>query len=153
MSARMTVAVACDHAGLELKGVILGALADAGHEVLDLGTHGPESVDYPYYACLAGNAVRSGRADRAILVCGTGQGMAMAANAMPGIRCAICADPFSARMTRAHNDANILALGSRVVGMGLALEILAAWMGTDFEGGRHARRVDKIDAGAREETT
>jgi len=117
-----------------------------GHEVLDLGTDGEASVDYPRYALAVARAVRGGEAELGIFLCGTGIGGSIAANKVPGIRAAVANDPFMARLARAHNDANILCLGARVIGDGLAEAILEAWLGASFEGGRHARRVDKISA-------
>jgi ribose 5-phosphate isomerase B len=138
--------IGSDHAGLELKAVVVAHLRSAGHEVDDLGTHGPGSVDYPDYAKLVALAVRDGGADRGLLVCGTGQGMAIAANKVPGVRAACVSDTFSARMVAAHNDARVLCIGQRVVGAGLALDLVDAWLSTPFEGGRHAGRVAKMES-------
>jgi len=140
----MRIAIGSDHAGFGLKEVVRAHLGAAGHEVQDLGTHSTDSVDYPDFAHQVAQAVASGEVDRGMLVCGTGQGMAMAANKVEGVRAGVCSDVFSARGTRAHNDANVLCLGERVVGAGLAIEIVDTWMSTGFEGGRHQRRVDKI---------
>lgn len=140
----MRVAVACDHAGLPLKQGIVEWLASHGHEVVDLGTDSAASVDYPDYAERAADLVVAGRCQAGVLVCGTGIGMSLAANKVPGIRAAVATDPYMARMARAHNDANVLCLGSRVIGQGLAEEILDAWLSTAFLGGRHAQRVAKI---------
>ena len=140
----MTVALGCDHAGWALKEQLKAWLIQAGHQVLDLGTHSPESVDYPDYAFQVAESVANGKAERGVLVCGTGIGMAMAANKIPGVRAAFCPDLFTARLSREHNDANVLALGGRLIGGGLAIEILETWLATSFEGGRHSRRIAKI---------
>lgn len=115
-----------------------------GYEYKDFGTFDENSVDYPDYAYYVGKSVQSGECEKGILVCGTGIGMSIAANKIPGIRCALCHDMFSARATRQHNDSNIIAMGARVIGNTLALKVLDAWLGEEFEGGRHARRVEKI---------
>ena len=140
----MKVIIASDHAGLELRGELVKALQELRVEVDDVGPTSAESVDYPDYARLVSRAVAEGRATRGVLVCGTGMGMAITANKHRGIRAALCTDEFVARMARAHNDANVLCLGQRVVGVGLARSILEAFLATPFEGGRHQRRVDKI---------
>jgi ribose 5-phosphate isomerase B len=140
----MTLAIGADHAGLELKEQLKAWLIQSGHQVLDFGTHTPDSVDYPDYAIQVAEAVAAGKAERGLLVCGTGIGMAMTANKVHGIRAAFCPDLFTARMSREHNDANVLALGGRLTGRDLAVEILRMWLETEFAGGRHARRVDKI---------
>jgi ribose 5-phosphate isomerase B len=141
----MRVVLGADHAGLELKQRLGAALAAAGHEVTDLGTHSSESTDYPDWAHRVAAQVAAGHFERGVLVCGTGVGMAMAANRHPGVRAAACNDLFSARLARAHNDANVLALGSRIVAPPLAEAILAVFLDTAFEGGRHQRRVAKLD--------
>jgi ribose 5-phosphate isomerase B len=141
----MRIVIGSDHAGLRLKATVVQHLRAAGHEVDDVGAHTTDSVDYPDFAKRVASGVAGGAAERGVLVCGTGQGMAMTANKVSGVRASVVADVFSARGTRAHNDANVLCLGERVVGAGLALEIVDAWMGTEFEGGRHARRVGKIE--------
>lgn len=140
----MKIAVGCDHGGLELKKEILRYLKDNDHEVEDFGTHTSESCDYPKYGVAVAEAVVSGAFEKGIIICGTGQGIALAANKVKGARAVVCSDTFSAEMTRAHNDANILSLGERVVGKGLALKIVETWLSTAFEGGRHATRVDLI---------
>jgi ribose 5-phosphate isomerase B len=137
-------AVGCDHGGFVLKAPLVGELEAHGHEVLDLGTTGPESVDYPRYAAHVARAILDGRAERGLLICGTGLGMAMTANKFPGIRAAAVSEPFSARMARRHNDAQILCLGGRVLGEGAAIEVLQAWLAEEFEGGRHERRLALI---------
>lgn len=140
------IVLGSDHAGLRLKAALVQHLLARGHAPEDLGTHEAASCDYPDFAEAVARAVSEGRADLGVLVCGTGQGMAMTANRVPGVRAAVCADTFSARSTRAHNDANVLCLGERVVGVGLALDILDAFVGGAFEGGRHAGRVGKMMA-------
>jgi len=140
------VALGADHAGFPLKEYLKTWLIGRGYDVVDLGTQSAESVDYPDFAVGVGSAVTAGKADRGILVCGTGIGMAMAANKLPGVRAAACSDAFTARMSREHNDANVLALGARITSREAAIEILELWLDTDFAGGRHARRVDKIVA-------
>lgn len=140
------VAVGADHAGFALKEDLKAYLKEQGYEILDLGTDSLESVDYPDFAAAVAGAVASGEVPWGLLVCGTGIGMAITANKVPGVRAACCADPFSARMARAHNDANVLTMGGRVVGPGLAREIVKAWLESRFEGGRHARRTAKIQA-------
>lgn len=141
----MPIALASDHAGLALKRHLTTLLDARGLSWTDLGTQTGDSCDYPTFAHALAAEVLSGRAPWGILVCGTGIGMSMAANRHPGIRAAVVTDPFSARATRLHNDANVLCLGERVVGTGLAEAILEAWIDTAFEGGRHARRVAAIE--------
>lgn len=138
------IAVGADHGGYELKNLIVEHLRQSGYAVQDFGTHGPESVDYPDYAYQVARAVAAGEYDLGILICGTGIGMSIAANKIVGVRAAACSDTYSARMSRLHNNANILCLGGRVLGPGLALDIVDVWLSTEFEGGRHARRVEKI---------
>ena len=141
----MKIAIGSDHAGFHLKTAVVAHVRQTGHEVVDLGTNSMDSVDYPDFAKLVAGQVSDRVADLGILVCGTGQGMAMTANRAPGVRAAVVADVFSAKGTRAHNDANVLCMGERVIGGGLALEIVDAFLSTEFEGGRHARRVGKIE--------
>lgn len=141
----LRIAVGADHAGVALKDEIARVLRERGVDVEDLGTRGTDSVDYPDFAHAAASRVLDGRATFAVLVCGTGIGMSMAANRHPGVRSVVCSDTFSARMARAHNDANVLCVGARVVGVGLALDIVDAFLGASFEGGRHAKRVQKIE--------
>ncbi|SRR5581483_3007647 len=138
------IALGADHAGWQLKEQIKAWLLDRSAELLDFGTHSPDAVDYPDYAAQVGEAVAAGKATRGVLICGTGIGMAMAANKVPGVRAAFCPDLFTARMSRQHNDANVLALGGRLTGRELALEILDMWLRTEFQGGRHARRIGKL---------
>lgn len=142
----MRIAVVCDHGGFKLKQDVLEYLQSVGVDFQDCGTFSEASVDYPEVVLPVAEAVAGGEWDRAILLCGTGIGVAMVANKVPGVRAALCHDLYSARQSRAHNDANVLTLGERVVGPGLARDIVAAWLGTDFEGGRHARRVGQIVA-------
>jgi len=139
-----TLIVGSDHAGLELKRELSGVAAELGYEVVDLGTQSSDSTDYPDYAHLVASAVARGEG-LGLLVCGTGIGMSMTANRHPGVRAALCGDVYSASMSRQHNNANILCVGARVVGGGLAAEILKAFVSASFEGGRHERRVKKID--------
>src|SRR5437868_1236956 len=140
------IALGCDHAGVQLKGSIAELLASKGLEYRDYGTYDEASCDYPDYAQKVGRAVVDGEAERGILICGTGVGISIAANKIEGIRAALCSDTFTARMSREHNDSNVLCMGARVVGAGLAGEIVEAWLGTEFAGGRHQRRIDKIHA-------
>lgn len=140
------IALGSDHGGIELKAVIKDWLIDHQYEVLDFGTNNADSCDYPDIGVNAANAVASGLAQLGILICGTGIGMSISANKVPGIRAALCHDCYSAQMSRAHNNANILALGQRVTGQGLALHIVETWLAASFEGGRHQRRLDKIAA-------
>lgn len=141
------IAVGSDHAGYRLKMEIVKYLEEKGHEVKDYGTHdGTNSVDYPDYGLAVAEAVKSGECSKGIIVCGTGLGISMAANKVPGIRAALCTNSYMAKMSREHNDANILALGDRVIGAGLALDIVETWLGSSFLGGRHKTRVDKISA-------
>jgi ribose 5-phosphate isomerase B len=143
--AKPRLVLGSDHAGLPLKEALKPLLTRLQVTFEDLGTHTPDSTDYPDYAHAVARAVVEGRADAGLLVCGTGLGVSMAANRHSGIRAAVCTDPYCARMTRKHNDANVLCLGARVVGVGLAEEILEAFLSTGFEGGRHAARVQKIE--------
>lgn len=142
----MHIVAGSDHAGLQLKDHLVARLRAQGHTVEDLGTSTSASCDYPDFAVPVARAVGEGRAERGLLVCGTGQGMAMTANRVPGVRAAVVADPFSAKATRAHNDANVVCIGQRVVGPGVAEEIVDAFVATPFEGGRHAGRVAKFMA-------
>ncbi|WP_088227181.1 ribose 5-phosphate isomerase B [Desulfosporosinus sp. FKB] len=140
----MRVVLGADHGGYELKEAIRGHLESQGYKVLDVGTHSTDSVDYPMYGFAVGNAILKGEADLGIAVCGTGQGISIAANKLPGIRSVVCTETFSARMAREHNNANVLALGGRVVGVGLALDIVDIFLKTEFSGGRHERRINLI---------
>ena len=140
------LAIAADHGGFSLKRVLCEYLRQSDYEVLDLGADGTESVDYPDYAEKVCNAIVQGTVKRGILVCGTGIGMAITANKFKGIYAAVCANEFMARMSRAHNNSNVLCLGGRVIGDEVAKAIVDAWLTTDFAGGRHSRRTDKIKA-------
>ncbi|KAA1039259.1 ribose 5-phosphate isomerase B [Macrococcus equipercicus] len=140
----MKVAIASDHGGYAYKEAIKKRLDELQVSYEDFGTHSPDSVDYPDYARPVGEAVTSGRADRGILVCGTGIGMSIAANKVKGIRCALVHDVFTAKLTRQHNDSNVIAMGQRVIGEGLALMIIETWLNESFEGGRHQKRLDKL---------
>lgn len=141
----MRIAIGCDHGGLDLKRVIVRLLADLGHEIDDQGCDAEVSVNYPDYAAAVCRLVQTGRCERGILVCGTGIGMSMAANRVQGIRAALCHELFTARMSREHNDANVLCLGGRVLGPGLAQEMVRVWLATDFAGGRHLQRIQMFD--------
>jgi len=140
----MKVAIGSDHGGLDLKETVISVLKGLQIEVDDLGTHDRNSCDYPDYAQKVANAVATGEYDKGVLICGTGIGMSIAANKVPGIRAALCNEIYSAQMARAHNDANVICMGARVVGGGVAAEITKAFFTTEHEGGRHAGRVAKI---------
>jgi ribose 5-phosphate isomerase B len=140
----MRIVIGADHAGVALKQHLVATLRRLGHEVDDLGTHTDAAVDYPPICAEVARLVVGGHAERGVLVGGSGQGEQMAANKVKGARAALCNDLYTARMSRAHNDANLLTIGGRIVGPGLADEILALWLATPFEGGRHRRRVDQI---------
>jgi len=140
-----SIVLAADHAGLPLKEELVALLGELGRTFEDLGTHDGASVDYPDYAHGVSSALTEGKHQIGILVCGTGVGMSIAANRHPKIRAVVCSEPYSAAMARRHNDANVLCLGARVVGVGLAREIVEAFLAVDFEGGRHQRRVEKIE--------
>ena len=142
----MKIAVACDHGGYALKNALMREMVNQGYEVIDYGTYSEESVDYPDYAYKAAKAVSTGECEKGVVVCGTGIGVSMVCNKVKGIRCALVHDVFSAKATRAHNDTNMLAMGQRVIGEGLAIEILNAWLTTDYEGGRHDARIKKLMA-------
>lgn len=142
----MKIALGADHGGYELKCAIKEHLIANGYEVVDYGTDSTESVDYAPIAARTARGITSGECDRGILCCGTGMGISMAANKVKGIRAACCSDYFSAKYTRLHNDANILCMGGRVVGVGLALELVDVFLNTEFEGGRHQKRIDQIAA-------
>jgi ribose 5-phosphate isomerase B len=145
MTRSLIVAVGADHGGVMLKNRLAASLLDGGHQVLDFGTDGPVSVDYPDFAKAVCEAVGGGQAELGILVCGTGIGMSIAANRYGQIRCGLAHDVTTARLTRAHNNANVLALGARVVGEEVALDILGAFLSTPYEGGRHDRRIEKLN--------
>jgi len=141
----MKVAVGSDHAGFALKELLAAHLLDGGHEVIDVGTDSTESVDYPESGAAAGRSVTSGEAERGLAVCGSGIGICMAANKIPGVRAATVHDVTSATFTRLHNDANVMCVGERFIGPQVALDALDAFLATEFEGGRHARRTGAID--------
>ena len=143
----MKIAIGCDHGALELKSVVVAHLQKRGFEVVDFGTHSAASCDYPDFAAPAAKAVASGECDKGIVLCTTGIGVSITANKVKGIRCALLSDVMSARMTREHNDTNMMAIGAAVVGQMLAFEIIDTWLGTEFSGGeRHQRRIDKMMA-------
>jgi len=139
------IAIACDHAGIDLKPAVIAVLDELGIPYKDFGTYTRESVDYPVYGARAANAVAKGECDRGIVLCGTGVGIGMAVSKVRGIRCVTCTDTYSAKMSRLHNDANMLSLGARVLGTELAKDIVRVWLMTEFEGERHARRVGMIN--------
>jgi len=143
----MRVGFGCDHAGFDLKAVLIKELEAAGHEVVDMGTDSTERTDFTVYANKVAQAVGEGELDRGVLVCGTGIGMALAANKHPGVRAASVTDCFSARMSRRHTDVNILCLGARVLGAGLAVDLLRVWLSEEFEGGRYAERLQMMRGG------
>ena len=143
----MKVALGCDHGGYDLKEYIIQVLGKLGHEYEDFGCYGLESCDYPDFGAAAAKAVAEGKCDMGIVVCTTGIGISIAANKVKGIRCALLSDPLSARMTREHNDTNMMAMGAGIVGKNLALEIVDTWVGTEFSGeAKHQRRIDKVMA-------
>lgn len=153
MSRSLIVAVGADHGGVGLKNRLAGALIEGGHQVLDFGTDGTASVDYPDFAHAVCKAVIEKQAEFGILVCGTGIGMSIAANRYMEIRCGLAHDVTTARLTRAHNDANVLALGARIIGEEVALDILGAFLSTPYEGGRHDRRIAKLNPNHAEENS
>ena len=139
------IVIASDHAGVDLKQQIVAVVSEAGHEIRDLGPTDASSVDYPDYAYRVAKAVAGGEAERGILICGTGIGMSLAANRHPRVRAALCHDAFTAEMARRHNDANVLCIGARSTGPGVAEQMVQIFLDTPFEGGRHQRRVEKIE--------
>lgn len=145
MSTPTRIVISSDHADIALRQTIAKHVADKGYDVTDIGPMTSDSTDYPKHGAQAARVVASGEADLGILLCGTGQGIMMAANKVKGIRCGVCSDTFSAKMIRKHNNANMLSMGARVIGQGLALEIIDAFLSAEFEGGRHATRVDMIE--------
>jgi len=140
----MQIALGCDHGGFELKKELVPLLERLGHTIVDLGTYSEESVDYPDFADQVCAAIKDGRCARGILICGTGIGMSIAANRHRHIRAALCHEAFTARMSREHNDANVLCLGARVLGNAIALDIVKVWLATEFAGGRHLRRINMM---------
>lgn len=146
----MKIAVGADHAGVGLKQELADYLRGLGHEIVDVGTAGTERTDYPIWGSRAGHAVVAGDAEFGVIVCGSGIGISIAANKVPGVRCVVCTEPYSAAMARRHNDANMLAMGERFVGVDMAKAIVDAFLGAEFEGGRHAERValfTRLEAG------
>ncbi|AMU95753.1 MAG: ribose 5-phosphate isomerase B [Parvibaculum sp.] len=140
----MRIAIASDHAATDLKALLADWLRGEGHEVADLGTHGPESVDYPDYGYRLAAAVANGSADKGIALCGSGIGISISVNRNPACRCALVSEPLSAKLAREHNDANVIAMGARLTGIDMAKACVTAFLTTDFAGDRHARRVDKL---------
>lgn len=140
----MKIAIGCDHAGVECKNALIDFLKKDGYDVVNFGTDTTDSVDYPDVALPVAKAVVSGECDKGILICGTGIGIGIAANKVRGVRCALCGDTFSAELTRRHNDANMLSMGARVIDVEKMKEIVAIFLSTEFEGGRHQKRIDKI---------
>ena len=140
----MKIAIGNDHAALDLKNHVVDYLIKQGHEVVNFGTDTPASTDYPIYGARVAHAVANGECERGIVICGTGIGISISANKVKGIRCALCSEPVSAKLTRQHNDANVLAMGARIIGPAMAEEIVHTFLTTEFEGGRHSRRVDLI---------
>ncbi len=141
----MKIAIGSDHGGFALKQQIIGLLTEMGHEFKDFGCFSEDSVDYPDFAFPTAEAVAGGEFERGILICGTGIGVSICANKVNGIRCALCGDVLSAELTRKHNDSNILAMGGRIIGVETAKAIVRTWLSTEFEGGRHTRRIEKIN--------
>lgn len=141
----MNIIIGCDHGGFELKQEIMNCVVDNGHQFVDAGCYSTASVDYPDLASVVCGAIGKGEAEKGILICGTGIGMSIAANRHSGIRAALCMEPFSARMSREHNDANVLCLGGRLTGVSLAIDIVKTWLNTEFSGGRHQRRLDMLE--------
>ena len=142
----MQIGLACDHGGFELKEELKAFLKSTGVEPIDMGSFNEESVDYPDFGVRVAEKVSRGELERGILICGTGIGMSIVANKFPGVRAALANDLYSARCSREHNDANVLVIGGRIIGRGMALEIVKVWLNTSFAGGRHQRRIDKIKA-------
>ena len=143
----MKISIGCDHGAIDLKNTVVSHLEKAGHQVVDFGTYTKESCDYPDFAAAAARAVASGECEKGIVLCTTGIGVSIAANKIHGIRCALLSDVLSAKMTRLHNDTNVMALGAGIVGQNLALEIIDTWLGTEYSHDpRHQRRIDKVMA-------
>lgn len=138
------IAVGSDHGGFALKNEVIKFLNKNGYEVKDIGTYDESSTDYPDFGLAVAEAVKNGECEKGIVICGTGLGISIAANKVPGIRAAVCTDSFMAKMSRAHNNANVLSLGARVIGVDVALDIVETWLKTEFEGERHLRRINKI---------
>ncbi|GAM78759.1 ribose 5-phosphate isomerase B [Vibrio ishigakensis] len=142
----MKIAIGCDHVGIEHKDLVIKHLQEKGIEVEDFGTHSTERTDYPKYGQAVAQAVTSGDADQGILICGTGVGISLTANKVKGIRAVVCSDPYTAQLSKEHNNTNILAFGSRVIGIELAKMIIDSWLSAEFEGGRHQNRINMIAA-------
>lgn len=140
----MKIAIGCDHAAYSFKEEIKTYLTEKGYEVVDKGCYSPERVDYPDYGIAVGEAVASGECEKGVAICGSGIGISIAANKVKGVRCALCSEPLSARLSRSHNDANVLAMGARLIGLEMGKAIIDAWFETEFEGGRHIGRIGKI---------
>ena len=140
----MKIAIGNDHTAIELKNIIREFVEGKGYEVIDLGTNSTESCDYPIYGEKVGRAVADGQADLGIAICGTGVGISLAANKVKGIRCCVCSEPYTAKLSRMHNDSNVLAFGARVIGVEMAKMITEEWLNAEYEGGRHQRRVDQV---------
>ena len=141
----MKIAIGCDHAGYELKEAVKNKLIAEGHELIDVGTNSAESVDYPIYGHAVGRAVASGEAERGVAICGSGIGISIACNKVPGVRAALCTSAEMAEMCRRHNNANVICMGARMISQELAFEMVDIWMQTEFEGGKHLRRIDMLD--------
>lgn len=142
----MKIGVGNDHVALELKKEIIGYLKELGHEAVNFGTDSPESADYPVYGKAVAQAITNGEVDCGILICGTGVGISLAANKVPGVRAVVCSEPYTAKLSKEHNNTNILAFGARVVGSELAKMIVREWLMAEFEGGRHQKRIDMLEA-------
>ena len=140
----MKIAIGCDHAAYSFKEEIKNYLAEKGHEVVDKGCYSPERADYPDHGIAVGEAVANGECERGVVICGSGIGISIAANKVAGVRCALCSEPLSARLSRNHNDANVLAMGARLIGLEMGKAIVDAWFEAEFEGGRHIGRIEKI---------
>ena len=141
----MVIAIGCDHAGYELKEKVKARMAAAGHEMIDVGTNSTESVDYPAYGHAVGRSVAAGEAERGIAICGSGIGISIACNKVPGIRAALCTSVEMAEMCRRHNNANVICMGARMISEELAYAMIDTWMSTEFEGGKHERRINELD--------
>ena len=141
----MIIAIGCDHAGYELKEKVKARMAAAGHQMIDVGTNSTESVDYPAYGHAVGRAVASGKAERGIAICGSGIGISIACNKVPGIRAALCTSVEMAEMCRRHNNANVICMGARMISEELAYQMVDTWLATEFEGGKHERRINQLD--------
>lgn len=141
----MTIAIGCDHAGYELKEAVKARLEVAGYQMIDLGAHSSESVDYPIYGHAVGRAVAEGKAEKGIAICGSGIGISIACNKVPGIRAALCTSVEMAEMSRRHNNANVICMGARMISQDLAFDMVDKWLSTEFEGGKHERRINELE--------